>query len=187
MIDTQASSAFKLQQGDQVDDEQQHDASHTDGLLAEEAPQRIHIRGTALDQVTGRRGVVIGETQPLDMIEQEVAQAAGDAFGRISSQATREIRETALEQRQADEAKRNGNQSACQRIGQRASCNRFGQDAVHEIAQQEEGCRLGRGRDRQGHHRAHVGQAVVRHHLPQTLQAVLVLGSAEVKICGWLC
>ncbi len=108
----------QFQQSDEVDDEQQHNASNTNGLLAEEAAQCIHIGCAAFDQVSSWRGAVIREAQPLDMVEQEVAQAARDSLSGISCQTAREIGKSTFEQRQPDKAEGNIDQV----IGQAIPC-----------------------------------------------------------------
>ena len=67
-------------------------------LFAEEAAQGIHIGGDAFDQVTGRRGGVIGEAQALDVVEEEVAQAARNSLGGVGCQASGKERESAFDE-----------------------------------------------------------------------------------------
>ena len=98
--ETNASSDVQVQDRDEVDHEQQDDASHADGLFAEEAAQRIHIGGDALDQVTCRGGGVVGETQALDVVEEEIAQTARNAFGGVRSQTSGKERKV-LQRRRA--------------------------------------------------------------------------------------
>ena len=66
--------------GSEVDHEQQDDPADADGLVIEESAHRIHVGGDAFDQVTGWGAAVIGEAQPLDMVEKKIPQAAGDVF-----------------------------------------------------------------------------------------------------------
>ena len=54
-----------------------------DGLVGKKAAHRVHVRRGALDQIAGLRLVVVGERQPLDVVEQVVAQPPRDAFRRL--------------------------------------------------------------------------------------------------------
>ena len=101
MVTTGDQRKFRVEVQDRhkVDDEQQDDASHADGLFAKEAAQRIHIRGDALDQVTGGGGGVIREAQALDVVEEEISQAARNALGGVRSQTSGKEREMLLQRR----------------------------------------------------------------------------------------
>ncbi len=59
----------QAQQSNQIDRKEQHDAPHADGLISEEAAQRVHVRGGALDQLAGLSVVVVGKGQSLDVVE----------------------------------------------------------------------------------------------------------------------
>ena len=103
MTDSQPSRAFRFKIAAQLIAKSSTMRPMPMACFGEEAAQRVHVGGHALDQVAGRRAAVIREAQALDVVEQEVAQAARDAFGRVGRQATGEEREGALDERQADE------------------------------------------------------------------------------------
>ena len=85
--------------------------------------------------------IVIAEGQPLDVVVQVVAQPARNPFGGLRGELAAEESEETLHQRQQHEAERDREQDA--------ELLRLAQDAVHEVAQQQGGRRLGQRADRQ--------------------------------------
>ena len=165
----------QAQERDEVDGEQQHDAADADGLVGEEAAQRVHIRGAALDQLAGRRVVVIGEGQPLDVIEEVVAQPAGDPFGGLRGQLP--LRKVKRPSTSANSTKPSATRD------QDADLLRLPEDIVHEVAQQQVGGRLGQRPDCQGHCRAQVGQPEAGRQTPEALQPVGRDGVFQIVGC----
>ena len=61
-------------------------APRFDGLVGEEAADRVHVGGGALDQFTCLCLIVIGEAEPLDVVVEILAQPPGNAFGGLGRQ-----------------------------------------------------------------------------------------------------
>jgi hypothetical protein len=167
-------SPVQAHQPGQVDDEQQDDAPTVDGLIGKEAAHGVHVRSRALDQFAGRCVIVIGERQPLDVIEQVIAQPPRDAFRRLSRPSPAEERERAFERRQADKAQRGERQAIKAGIVQHI---------VHQVAEQQERARPRDGSHSHAERGGHIESAKARHHAPQAQQAILGESALEVKRC----
>ena len=168
--------------GDEVDDEEEHDAPGSDGLVGEEAAHGVHIGGSALHQVAGGSMAVVSHAQALDVVEEVVAHPPGDAFGGIGGQFPGEEGESALEEGQEHEAQGDPGESLRQGIAQNGL--RFPGHHIGKVAQEDVGRRFGGRRDCQRHRRADVGSPEAAHHAPQPHQAVFAEGLSEVNGVG---
>ena len=74
-----------MEDSGEINDEYHDDARHTDCLIGNETPNGVHIRGCALEQVSGFNFGMISKTQALNVVEEKVPQAAGAAFGGLGS------------------------------------------------------------------------------------------------------
>ncbi len=172
---------IQVDQRHQVDDEHQQDASHADGLFAVEAAQGVHVRGDALDQIARRRLAVIRKGQALDMVEEIVAQAAGDSLGGVGGEASRKIGEQSFETGQSDEPERDDGQSPIE--GAKGQGLRA-QHGIGKVAEQKVGQCAREGRNRQGHGGGQVGKSVILHHAPHACQSLA--GQRLAKVIGFV-
>ena len=139
ITETRARRGIQVQQSDEVDQEKQDNAAHANGLVGEEAAHGIHIRGGALDQLTGLHFGVVGEGKMLDMVEQVIAQAAGNAFGGLRGKAAAQEGKAAFDGCQSDKAQRDP-------VDRRDDNSSGAEIVVHKIAQQEIGAGFCQGR-----------------------------------------
>ena len=150
-------------EGSEIDHKEQHNTPDIDGLVGEEAPDGIHIRGAALDQFTGRGLGMVFEGQPLKMVKEVIAQPAGDPFSRAGGKRSADEGGRAFEKGEQDESE-SSQRNEVVFAG--------GKDIIDEIAQEQVGERLGRGADPQGDIGADVLQAESAHEPPEPQQAV---------------
>ena len=106
---------------------------------------------------------MVGEGQPLNMVEQVVAQPAGDAFGGAGGKRSADEGGRTFEQGEQDESE-SSQRNEVVFAG--------GKDIIDEIAQEQVGERLGCGADPQGNIGTDVLQAESAHEPPETQQAV---------------
>src|SRR3990170_1541663 len=64
----------QLQDGDEIDQKQQHNSAHANSLVGKEAPHGVHIRGRALNQFSSFGFRVVSEAQVLNVIVEIIAQ-----------------------------------------------------------------------------------------------------------------
>jgi len=174
----QSQGDIQAQDGDEIHQEEQDDAADADSLVGEEAADGVDIRGRALDQLAGLGLVVIGETQPLDVIVEVIAHPAGDAFGGKSSQPPGEKGKSAFHRSQADKPQRKPDQLT----GSGGSAPQV----IHELAQQQVNPGLCQGSDCLAGGGAQVSAAVTGGQRPQAGQLVGVQGCFQVECSrGW--
>jgi hypothetical protein len=112
------------------------------------------------------------------MVEQKVPQPARDAFRGVGGQSSGGIGRGALKDGKSHKCSSNGEQGLPERIADPLALS---QDVVREEAQQQIGDRLRDGRGSQRKSCSQVGQAVISHDPPQTLEAVLFQGGPEIE------
>ena len=183
MIETSAQRWIELQQaqqGNKVDQKEQHDAPDADGLFGEETAQGIHVRCSPLDQLAGWSFAVISEGEALDMVEQVFAQPAGDSFGGEGCQPTAEVGKGTLQGCQANKAQGNPGQAG---DGERRKLPGavLAEHLVGKIAQQQEGGGFRQGAQADADIRPDINQAVACHHAPQPQQSIAGDGVFQVK------
>ena len=123
------------QQGGEVDNEEHDDAAEADRLFTEEAPQRVHVRCRALDQVAGWRLVMVGERQALHVIVEVVAQTADDALRGLGRPTTAHERERPLGHSQPQEPGSHPRQHTPHRLDAQHVIDKVGQQVVeHRLA-----------------------------------------------------
>ncbi len=130
----QCQPGVQLNQDRQIDQEHQHDPAGVEGLIREESADGIHIRGSALNQLPGPSLRVIGEREPLEVVEQILPQALGDAFRRTGRPPAADISQAALHQGQADEAGRHPGQVAAQIIPQQHNIDEMSHQQIADGA-----------------------------------------------------
>ncbi len=74
---------------------------------------------------------MIRKTQTLDMVEEEVPQAPGNALGGVSRQTSGKIRKSAFDERQPNEAGCDPHEGSGQAV---ANIFAFRQHVIHKIA-----------------------------------------------------
>ncbi len=159
----QSQPGIQAVEGSEIDHKQQHNTADIDGLVGEETPDGIDIRGAALDQFTGRGLGMVFEGQPLKMVKEVIAQPAGDAFSCAGGKRSGDEGGRSFEQ---------GEQNESESSQRNEVVLAGGKDIIDEIAQEQVGERLGRGADPQGDIGTDVLQAESAHEPPETQQAV---------------
>jgi hypothetical protein len=121
---------------------------------------------------------VVREAQALDVVKEKVADAARDSFSGVCGQTAGKERQSAFEGGESQKAQSDPEEGLGEIVSDVLALS---QDIIGEVAKQHVGERFGKCRASQCHCGAQVGETVIRHHLPQTLEAILLQGLAEVE------
>lgn len=161
--------------GDEVNEEEKQNTPDIQGLLEEEALDGVHIGGGALEQFARLGAVVVAEGEPLDVVEQVVPQAEGDAFGGLRGEPSGEEGGPAFEEGKPDEPQPDPGEQV------ELSVAKY---VVNQVCDEDEGSGFHAGGDARAGGGGKVTGTVAAHHPPHADEAVFMDGVFEIKLGG---